>query len=156
MTTTASFARLLGTALLALGAGCTPVTSAPAEQVPDGSVRIALAEGLVQTVSLVPASPVGGQNVEVRSVIVNNGSAAVSLESRICGLDFEGSLSLTHPPEVMKCAGYSMAATVAAGDSLVGGDLMRVSSAPGQYSLRVRHAVNPESWASLQVVVRSP
>jgi hypothetical protein len=89
-------------------------------------------------------------------MIVNDGASPVALSSRVCGLDYEGSLELTHPPEVLKCAGVSQASTLAPGDTARVGDLMRVASAPGTYTLRVRHALDPERWVSLEVVVRAP
>jgi hypothetical protein len=118
--------------------------------------KVTLANGLTQAVTLSPASPASGSNVEVRSVLVNEGAAPVDLSSRICGLDYAGTLELTHPPEVMKCAGYSQSSTIAPGDTVQVGDLMRVASGAGAYELRVRHALDPERWVSLQVVVRAP
>lgn len=147
---------MLSATLLASGAACTFATSAPVDQIAEGSVRVVLSGGLVQTVSLVPAIPPGGRNVQVYSVIVNSGAQPFALQSRICGLDYAGSLTLTEPPEWAKCAAYSRSVAVAVGDSVVVSDLMRVSSAPGQYELRVRHAIDPAHWVSMQVVVRSP
>lgn len=131
-------------------------TSSPEDRLVVGEASIEMPGGLSQRVTLVPAEPASGQNVEVRSVVVNNGTAAAQLTARTCGLDYEGSLELTQPPEVMKCAGHSMTASLAPGDSLVGADLMRVSSAPGDYELRVRQLLDPSHWVSLQVVVRAP
>ena len=147
---------MLSATLLASGAACTSGTSAPVDQIAEGSVRVVLSGGLVQTVSLVPAIPPEGRNVRVYSVIVNSGAQPVALQSRICGLDYAGSLTLTEPPEWAKCVAYSRSVAVAVGDSVVVSDLMRVSSAPGQYELRVRHAIDPAHWVSMQVVVRSP
>lgn len=104
--------------------------------------------------TLSPGTPSSGANVTVRSVIVNVGRESVMLESRMCGLDYGGSLGLTHPPEVLKCAAYSMTALLLPGDSVVTSDLMRVSATPGSYELRVRHALSPEAWLSVPVMVR--
>lgn len=147
------FAIILATAALA---ACSGASSAPRERLAEGDVQVQHPGGLSQRVTLIPAVLVDGRDVEVRSVLVNTGTAPIALDSRICGLDYAGTLELTNPPEVLKCAGHSASATLAPGDSVVGSDLMRVSSPPGQYELRVRHAVTPAQWASLQVVVRTP
>jgi hypothetical protein len=109
--------------------------------------------GMIQRVTLSPTAPVSGRNVTIRSVIVNGGPDNVSLSSRICSLDFGGTLKLTWPPELAKCAGYSMQQDLAPGDSVVGHDVMRVDSPPGEYTLRVRHALVPDAWYELDVLV---
>lgn len=145
-------------ALLAavLAAACTSTGAGPDEGAPSDGAKVVLPGGLTQQVTVMPASPVSGTNVEVRSVIANEGAAPVALTSRICGLDYAGALELTHPPEVMKCAGVSQSGSLAPGDSAVVHDIMRVTSAPGTHELRVRHALDPERWVSVEVVVRAP
>ncbi len=143
--------------LLAVATACgTRSSAAPGDRLAEGEARAILSGGLEQRVTLVPAQLVDGRDVEVRSVLFNRGNAPVSLSSRICGVDYAGTLSLTHPPEVLKCGGYSMQGTLAPGDSVVAADLMRVASPPGQYELRVRHALTPEHWVAMPVVVRAP
>jgi hypothetical protein len=137
-------------------AACSGTSSAPQDTLARGHVRVEFSGGLVQRVTLIPAVLVDGRDVQVRSVLVNTGNAPLELTSRICGLDYAGTLQLSHPPEVLKCAGYSATATLAPGDSVVGSDIMRVSNTTGEYELRVRHAVAPDQWASMQVVVRTP
>lgn len=148
--------RLLTALSIVSIAACSGVSSAPPQQFAEGSIRVEFPGGLVQRVRLIPAVLVDGRDVEVHSVLLNDGSAAIELSARICGLDYAGTLDLSHPPEVLKCAGHSGTATLAPGDSVVGSDLMRISSPAGTYELRVRHALAPEQWASLQVVVRAP
>jgi hypothetical protein len=143
-------------AILLLAAACTLESAAPRDRDVEGEASATLPGGLVQHVRLDPAEPTGGLNVALRSVIVNEGTAAVPLTSRICGLDYAGALALTHPPEVMKCDGVSQSASLAPGDSVQVTDLMRVASVPGTYELRVRHAIDPERWVSVEVVVRAP
>lgn len=109
---------------------------------------------LSQTVTVSPPNPVQGSNITIRSVLTNRGGASADVESRFCGLNYAGTLTLTHPPEVMKCAGYSMQSTLAPGDSVVTQDLMRVTSGAGSYSLRVQHALSPSAWAEVSVQVR--
>jgi hypothetical protein len=146
---------LAGLVLLAAGCG-SPRVSAPGDRVAEGQVRATIVTGLEQRVTLVPASLVDGRDVEVRSVLVNTGGAPLAVTSRICGLDYAGTLTLTHPPEVLKCGGYSRHGTLAPGDSTVSADLMRVSGPSGQYELRVRHALTPDHWVVMPVVVRAP
>lgn len=109
--------------------------------------------GLVQRVTLTPGMLVSGQNVRVRSVLINRGAARITVENRICGLDFRGTLALSQPPDAVKCAGYSQSTTLAAGDSVVGFDIMRVDSPSGAYTVRVQHALSPAFWyeASIRV-----
>ncbi len=148
---------LLLAVLVLLAAGCgSPRASAPGERVAEGQVRATIAAGLEQRVTLVPAMLLDGRDVEVRSVLVNTGGTPLSVTSRICGLDYAGTLTLTHPPEVLKCGGYSRQGPLAPGDSAVSADLMRVSSLSGQYELRVRHALSPDHWVVMPVVVRAP
>lgn len=113
-----------------------------------------IAEGLQQIVTIDPVDPSAGQTIRIRSVIRNTSSTSQMLQSRICGLDFAGSLELVWPPNIAKCAGYSMTGSVAAGDSVVAGDIMNVNSPPGAYVLRIRHAIEPEGWYELSVVVK--
>lgn len=143
--------------LLVLAVACgTNAGSAPGDRIAEGDARATIAGGLEQQVTLEPATLVDGRDVVVRSVLRNRGQAPLALEHRECGLDYAGTLTLTHPPEVLKCAGYSISRTLAPGDSAVTSDLMRVASAPGRYTLRVRHALAPSYWLELDVVVREP
>jgi len=122
----------------------------------DGTARVGRIGNLVQTVTLSPAVPVSGENVLVRSVVVNRGASPVALAARICGLDYAGSLELEWPAAVTKCAGYSMHPNLAPGDSLVVADVMQVGSPPGRHRLRVRQSLDPETWVALSVEVRAP
>lgn len=137
----------------AFGCGDTPTQAASPR---DGTARVGRLDDMVQTVTLTPASPRSGETVSIRSAIVNGGSAPVPLTSRICGLDFEGSLDLAWPPEIGKCGGYSMRGALVPGDSVVTYDLMQVTSPAGRHLIRVRHALDPETWVELDVHVRGP
>lgn len=111
-------------------------------------------EGLLQSVTVRSAPLLDARDIEVRSVLTNTGSSALTLTSRICGLDFAGTLTVSDIPGLMRCAAFSGSSVLAAGDSLVVSDLVRVASAPGTRVLRVRHALVPDHWASLTVTVR--
>lgn len=117
-----------------------------------GSVDEAIGANLMQSVTVSPSALLDGNDVEVRSVLRNRGQVVVALESRICGLDFGGSLETVS--FLLHCAGYSQATQLAPGDSIVTSDVLRVASPPGTYVLRVRHAVDPDHWASVPTVVR--
>lgn len=154
---------LLWTLLFALGAcaacGGSRTTGAEerSDDPPSGQLKQTLdvTNTLSQTVTVSPPNPVQGTNITVRSVLTNRGTSAVDLESRFCGLNYAGTLTLTGPPEVMKCAGYRMQSTLRPGDSVVTQDLMRVTSGAGSYTLRVQHALSPSAWAEVSVQVRS-
>jgi hypothetical protein len=144
---------MLAPVLLALVAGCTG--GAPTAVPGESDVTRAVLPGLEQRVTLTPSELVAGENVQIQSVITNRGSDAVQLESRICGLDLGGDLELSFPPGFGVCAGYSMEGTIAPGESRAGSELQRVDSKPGTYTLRVRHALRPELWVEMRVVVRA-
>lgn len=133
-------------------AGCRG-TTAP-ETMLDGNASVVRLGSLQQTVRIEPAEPASGQNITIRSVLVNTGSAPIDLSSRLCGLDYAGALALAEPQGFAKCAAYSMHGLLGAGDSLVVVDLMAVAAAPGRHTLRVRHALAPSLWAELRVGVR--
>lgn len=143
--------------IAACGGSRTTGTEELSNDPPAGQLKQTLdvTSSLGQTVTVSPSSPVTGSNITIRSVLTNRGSAAVDLESRFCGLNYGGTLTVTGPPEVMKCGGYSMNSTLAPGDSVVTQDLMRVTSGAGSYTLRVQHALNPSAWAEVSVQVRA-
>jgi hypothetical protein len=141
------------TGFLAGLAACSPTTTPPTLS-SDGHVTRGVVPGLEQRVTLSPAEPVTGENVRINSRITNRGSQPVSLESRICGLDFGGDLQLTWPPGIGMCAGYSMGGTIAPGESRESSEIRRVDSGAGSYTLRVRHALRPERWVEVRVQVR--
>lgn len=145
-----------GTVLLTcIVLACSEPATSPGDIVSEYS-QLVIADGLEQSISLMPSVPVTGQNLTIRSVIANHGAQPVEVEVRHCGLDFAGDLALEWPPEIVKCGAYSGLDLLQPGDSAVTYDIMRVSSPPGRYRLRVRHALAPEAWAELSVVVRAP
>lgn len=112
------------------------------------------ASGLRQTVRLVPSEPTSGTDLTIHSTLVNRSGGTITVESRTCGLDTGGSLRLTHPPAVLKCAGYSTTGPLAPGDSVMSSDMMRVTSPAGSYQLTVRHALNPSHTVAIPLRVR--
>lgn len=141
--------------LTCVALACAEPATSPGD-LASGHARLSLAHGLEQSVSLMPSSPASGENLTIRSVITNHGAQPVELENRHCGLDFDGDLALGWPPGTVKCAAYSGRGVLQPGDSVVATEIMRVNSPPDRYRLRVRHALTPEAWAELSVVVRAP
>jgi len=111
-------------------------------------------QGLEQTVRLSPAEPAPGDTLDIVSVVVNGTAEPVDVSSRICGLDLESSLKLTNA--FLSCAGYSMQGALAPRDSLLGFARRVVAGEPGEYTLRVRHLLDPEVWVEVPVIVRTP
>ena len=138
-------------ALALVPAGCGEGPAGPT----DGAerVQVHLPAGVEQAVTLSETTVRTGDTLWVRSVVRARGDSAVALWARICGLDLEG-LELHDP--FGRCAAYSMQTQLAPGDSLVQVDQRLVTSAPGDYTLRVRHVVQPDTWVELPVRVRAP
>lgn len=149
-----SSTRLVVLSALLASLGCSENSTQP-EILSDGTANIGLPGNLVQRVTVSPSSPTTGEIITVRSVIKNEGATPNSVESRICSLDYDGSLRLS-AAAVAKCAAISQHHDLAPGDSVVVVDLMGVASPAGQYRLEVRHALNPETWATVDVEVRAP
>jgi len=137
--------RPVSLAILALIAACQTDGSAGPRS-PTGGVT------LQQVIRLAPASPTANELLTIESVIINRGAQPVEFTSRICGLDTKGDLALTG--SLLMCAAYSMRGTLSPGDSLDGFDARVVASAPGHYTLRVRHFIDPEQWVEVAVDVR--
>jgi hypothetical protein len=143
--------RTLVPSLLASVASCADATTA----IPSGSgVTRDNLSGLEHRVTLTPSEPNAGGDVQIHSVITNRGTESVALSSRICGLNYGGTLRLAYPNGSATCGGYSMGGSIAPGESRTNTDLNRVASARGIYTLRVRHALQPELWVEMRVVVR--
>ena len=141
-------------ALTVLVGGCSRSTT-PAIISSESDVTRGVVPGLDQRVTLSPAELVIGQNVTIHSVVTNRGNQAIALRSRICGLDIESDMSLPHPPDIGFCGGHSMSGSIAPGESRESTDIRRVSSEAGSYTIRVRHALQPERWVELRVAVRA-
>lgn len=108
---------------------------------------------LIQTLELSATDIPSGGRLEIRSEVRNTGSSPADVSVRICGLDVRG-LPLALPPEVGMCGGYSMRTVLEPGES-VGAVLPQVvEAAPGRYRLEVRHLVEPEHWAGVDIRVR--
>jgi hypothetical protein len=145
--------RILLLVLLTLVAACSAATP-PATLSSESDVTRAVMPGLEQRVTLTPAELTTGENVLIHSIITNRGNQPVDLESRICGLTLDGDMRLEWPPGHVVCAGFSMGGSIAPGESRESSELRRIASPPGTYTLRVQHALRPELWVTMRVVVR--
>ena len=141
-------------ALSTFSPGCSPSTT-PAVLSSESDVTRGVAPGLEQRVTLTPAELMSGENVTIHSVLTNRGTNAISLQSRICGLDVESDISLPHPPDIGFCGGHSMGGSIAPGETRESTDIRRVAAAAGSYTIRVRHALQPEQWVDVRVTVRA-
>ncbi len=101
------------------------------------------ADGLQQRVVITPARPATGDTIDVRSVLVNRGSAPVRVEHVVCGLDFETGRDALLANPFIHCAAYSITSTLAPGDSVVQHDRRVIAAPAGSYTIRVRHVVPP-------------
>jgi hypothetical protein len=147
----AAFATMCAAAL-ALATGCDGARLV-AEGALEGRVASTVGNGFEQVVTVRSAPLLDARDIEVRSVIINTGTAAAELTHRICGLDYGGSLVVGDIPAMMRCLAYSGGGVVQPGDSVVTTDLMRVASGTGTYTFRVRHALVPDHWAELAIRV---
>ncbi len=147
-------ASLTVTALAA--ASCEPGGPMLPSANPPGEIRQSLPghPNLVQTVRITPAAPASGDTIVVTTVLTNVGSATSQpLEVSICGPGLRGSLSVTDP--FARCAGFSMQATLAPGDSTLDAATRVVESGPGRYVLEVNQVRRPETWLPVTVRVRA-
>ncbi len=108
--------------------------------------------GLVISVELSDPSPAVGDTFWVRARVQNQG-APREVEARICGLDLEG---LPLHPTLIACHGYSARWNLPTGGSSSWTEDARVvAGPPGQYRLRVRHLLEPETWVQMDVLVQA-
>jgi len=85
-----------------------------------------------------------GDTVTINSVVRNVGTAPVSVETRICGLDVDPSIAWA---DDVRCGGYSMTTSLAPNETITATDRRRLVGAPE--SVRVRHLLSPEVWVTV-------
>lgn len=105
---------------------------------------------LIQRIVLSSANPAKGSIIAVRSTIFNAGVKR-DLTTRICGLDL-GGLDLADTD--MHCAGFSQRISLATNDTVSQTDRRTVNAAPGDYTLKIRHLLEPERWVELKLHVK--
>lgn len=88
------------------------------------------------------------------STLLNASDTPAALLSRVCGLDVEANLNIGPPPGGGSCGGYALGGEIAARNVRTEYLKLVVSSPPGRYSLRVRHAIDPSAWVELPIEIR--
>jgi hypothetical protein len=107
---------------------------------------------LLQIVRLTPLNPAPGDTLRFEAFLINRGNRGIYVETRTCGLNTRGTLSLRDV--FFRCAAYSAEGTLAPGDTMRGFEQLLVVSAAGTYSLDVQHLVDPALWVPLTITVR--
>ena len=118
---------LLVLATPAVLAACDGQTLLAGDERMDARTDEVVQAGLLQSVTVRSAPLLDQRDVEVRSVLTNTGSSALALTSRICGLDYAGTLAVSEIPGLMRCLAYSGQGVLAVGDSVEVSDLSRVA-----------------------------
>jgi hypothetical protein len=90
----------------------------------------------------------GSHTLLVTSTVTNTSASPVSIASRVC-LFFESDVEITAEAErfepLISCGAVQQTTTLAPGASVEPMELRyRLRSGPGVYSIRVRHALDPE------------
>ena len=108
--------------------------------------------GLLQTVTLSSGEVRPGDLLEIRSVLENSTAAPVHVVSQICGLTVHTAMPLSD--ELVRCGGYSVGGAMHPGDRREESLSLVVGEGSGRYTIGVRHALSPELWMMVDVVVR--
>ena len=138
-------------AVLALAA-CTPPLE-PAFDPSSGTYSLeTTADRLHQRIVFSNIAPKQGEVVTIHATVTNLGNTR-DLTTRICGLDWEG---VQTEMAGVACAGYSMKSSVAPNGFIEGGDARIIKSPPGDYTLKIRHLIDPEQWIEVKLHVQAP
>ena len=107
-----------------------------------------LEQRLVTKVEAAPAGSPYSAMLTATSTIVNTGSAPVRVTTRACFFqqsDIESTASMDRFEPLVACAAVSMAFELAPGQSTRSMDVQfGVRSGPGNYTLKLRHSLDPE------------
>jgi hypothetical protein len=146
-------AKLLASAAtaLALVAACSAAPTEPTELGRDiGRVHV-VHQGLEHIITVTPARAAFGDTVTILSTVTNRTPRARSVQWRTCGMDVETALEFPWPGAM--CGGYSALGSIGPGGTLQGSHYGVVKSEPGEYILRIRHLLDPESWVEVSLIV---
>ena len=116
-----------------------------------GASEVQLFGGLVQRITVSPAEPEIGTEVEIRSVVRNPGQTSRRFLSNICRLDLESVLELRAAPGWTECMGLPREESLAPGDSLVVITRQLVHGLDGDHEIRVAHVLEPLHWVPVRV-----
>ena len=149
----------LGAALAVLITACSPDLTrgdecAPSIGFQDTTITAQVTSGLVQRVTISSLAPCPGEDITIMSELEVTATDSMFVTSRMCGLDFDGSLDTAQPPHLGICLGYSIAHTYAPGAVIRSGQTQRIQSGPGTYTLEIRHLLSPSRWITVPVTVR--
>ena len=137
--------------ILTICAGCShPLEPTFNQQENTATAEFSADGNLVQRIVITNPRPAKGEDITVKSVVLNGGVTR-NVTTRICNLDLSG-VDLVATQAV--CAGYSASATLATNDSIVQSDTRMVNSGTGDYTLRIRHLLNPERWVEVKLHVK--
>jgi hypothetical protein len=141
----------------ALGAvpGCTvriPPPVAPART--PATLEAAGPAGLVQRVVFSPAPVARGDTLEIRSTLLNRGTAPVTVTAQVCGLGITAPDGVLAADNGIRCVTFSVPLTLAPGESTIGTDRRAVTGAAGRYPVRVQQALDPAFEATGEIEVR--
>lgn len=107
---------------------------------------------IVQTVRLLNPGLRQGDTLRLESRLRNVSQQPVSIEHVVCELDIEGDL-VTEAPLVL-CVAYSVRSTLAPGEEVFSRLERRIASPPGQYTVTIRHLLDPAVWVPAELTVR--
>lgn len=119
-----------------------------------GETEVALFGGLVQRVTITPAEPAIGEEIEIRSVVLNRGGETPTFLENVCRLDLESALELTTTPDWAECKGLPRERGLAPGDSIEVMTHQRVQGVAGEHEIRVLHVVEPQQWVPVRLRLR--
>jgi len=116
-----------------------------------GASEVQLFGGLVQRITVSPAEPEIGTEVEIRSVVRNAGRTSAQFLANVCRLDLESTLELRTAPDWAECHGLPRQEGLAPGDSLVVITRQLVNGAGSEHEIRVAHVLEPLHWVPVRV-----
>ena len=119
-----------------------------------GETEIELFGGLVQRVTVTPAEPTIGEEVEIRSVVRNRGGGTPTFLENVCRLDLESALELMTAPDWAECKGLPRERGLEPGDSIEVRTRQRVHGVAGEHEIRVLHVIEPQQWVPVRVRLR--
>lgn len=130
-----------------------PVETADLRMV-TGETEVELFGGLVQRITVVPAEPTIGEEIEVRSVVRNRGGGTPRFLVNTCRLDLESTLELATAPDWAECKALPHQIDLHPGDSVEVRTRQRVHGEAGEHEVRVLHVLEPQQWVPVRIRLR--
>ena len=139
---------ILTAGIALIGIGC---EFGPIDPVTQVDRRIVI-QGLEQTIRLSQDRSAWGDTIHIASVVLNRSGSPKTVSARTCGVDLQSDAVLQS--YLVRCAAYSGHFTIAPGDLVVEQESRIVHANPGQYSIRIRHLLDPEVWLVVPLIVQ--